>query len=120
VYGELAAAAQSGVEGSTLELYRAGLDLRKRYFETDEQLTWLDLGPDVLAFRRGSGTTCALNYGPDPAPLPAGGLLLGSEPGMTALEPETCVWIDPDLRPSLDDRRRQRAMRRPGSRPLAR
>ena len=115
VYGELSAAAQSGVEGSTLELYRAGLELRKHYFEHDEDLTWLDLGPDVLAFRRGSGAICALNYGSDPVALPAGGLLLGSELGLEAIEPETCVWIDPDLRPSLDDRRRQRAMRRPGS-----
>ena len=120
VYGELAASAQSGVEGSTLELYRAGLDLRKRYFEHDEDLAWLDLGPGVVAFRRGSGAICALNYGPDTVPLPAGGLLLGSEPGLEAIEPETCVWIDPDLRPSLDDRRRQRTMRRPGPRRLVR
>jgi alpha-glucosidase len=50
VYGELAVDRQQGVEGSTLELYRALLRLRRELRLGRGELTWVDLGEQVLAF----------------------------------------------------------------------
>ena len=83
-FARLAVSEQTGVEGSTLELYRAALALRRELFTADEQFEWLDLGDQVLAFRRGSGTVCVVNFGDDPAPLPDGEVLIVS----TALDTE--------------------------------
>jgi alpha-glucosidase len=77
-FAELAVDRQTGVEGSTLELYRTGLALRRKHFTADEQFEWLDLADDVLAFRRGSGAMCVVNFGDDPAVLPAGEVLVTS------------------------------------------
>jgi alpha-glucosidase len=115
-FGRFAASAQDRVAGSTLEMYRAGLALRRQYFERDEDLRWLDLGPNVLAFERGSKIVCALNYGDRPAPIPAGGVLLSSSDDVDMIAPESCVWVDPAARPSLAERRRAAARRRaPGA-----
>ncbi|MDX1449634.1 MAG: glycoside hydrolase family 13 protein, partial [Acidimicrobiia bacterium] len=86
-FGPLAASAQSGVEGSTLELYRAALHLRREHFVNDEDLEWLDLGERVVAFRRGSGAGCVVNFGPEEVPLPDGDLLLASPPLNTPPRP---------------------------------
>ena len=93
-FAEYAVEVQSGRPGSTLEMYRSGIELRKRYLEADEDLDWLDLGPDVLAFRRGNGVVCALNYG-DEMPVPEGRVLLSSTGRTDVIESEACVWIDP-------------------------
>jgi alpha-glucosidase len=50
VYGELAVDRQTGVDGSTLELYRTLLRLRREYRPGRGELSWLDLGEGVLAF----------------------------------------------------------------------
>jgi alpha-glucosidase len=50
VYGELAVDRQKGVEGSTLELYRELLRVRREQRVGRGELTWVDLGADVLAF----------------------------------------------------------------------
>jgi alpha-glucosidase len=54
------------------------LYLRRHLLIHDEELTWLDLGEDVVAFRRGSGVTCVVNLGEDPVTLPAGEVLVAS------------------------------------------
>ncbi len=63
----LSVTAQTGVAGSTLELYRAAPRIRHEHpalaVEADG-LTWLDSGPGVLAFSRTSGATvltCVVN-----------------------------------------------------------
>jgi alpha-glucosidase len=111
-FAGLAADVQTGVVGSTLEMYRAGLALRREFFERDETLTWLDLGGEVLAFERGSGIVCALNYGADAVPLPTGQLLLSSTGDLDVIASEGCVWYDPAARPSLLERRLARGARR--------
>jgi alpha-glucosidase len=89
--------AETDLDGSTLELYRAAIARRKEWFEADEELTWLDLGADVLAFRRGNGKICALNYGATPAPLTAGRIVMSSVAGEgDVIAPESCAWIEPD------------------------
>ena len=77
-FARLAVAEQTGVEGSVLELYRTALALRRKHFTADEHFEWLDLGDDVLAFRRGSGTVCVVNFGTEPAELPDGEVLVAS------------------------------------------
>ncbi|GAA4061255.1 glycoside hydrolase family 13 protein [Nonomuraea soli] len=80
--------------GSMLNLYRTALAIRREHLG-DGSLTWLDLGPQVLAFTRESGLTCVVNFGPDPVRLPAHGRLLlasGSLDG-DALPAETAVWL---------------------------
>lgn len=93
-WGEFSVEAQDGVEGSTLELYRSALRIRSERLVEDEELTWLDHGPDVVSFRRGSGVVCVVNYGTNPVQLPRGDLLLAS--GLLDsddLPPDTAAWL---------------------------
>src|SRR5690606_26349968 len=50
VYGDLAPNRQEGVAGSTLELYRRLLTVRRKYGLGLGELHWHELGEDVLAF----------------------------------------------------------------------
>ncbi|HSK28031.1 MAG TPA: glycoside hydrolase family 13 protein [Jiangellales bacterium] len=71
-WAELSVAAQEGVEGSTLELYRTALRLRRELEALgDGTMRWLDIGPGVLAFRRDPGFVCVTNIGAVPVELPA-------------------------------------------------
>jgi len=87
---------QEGDEGSTLELYRSAIRIREERLRGDEDLVWLDLGPDVLAFRRGSGLTCVVNYREESIPLPPGDVVLASEPRDDGfLAGNAAVWLKP-------------------------
>lgn len=93
-WGSRSVEAQTGVEGSTLELYRAALEIRRRRLTEDESLEWLDLGDGVVAFRRGSGVVCVINYGEDPVAVPSGEVLLSSEPVVEGSLPGNAgCWI---------------------------
>jgi alpha-glucosidase len=99
-YADFAAEAQEGVPGSTLELYRTALALRRQHLVGDETLEWVELdGADpksVLAFRRGSGVLCVVNFGDDPIDLPAGSLLVASVASVTTELPgNASAWIVP-------------------------
>jgi alpha-glucosidase len=95
-YGELSAAAQAGVEGSTLELYRRAIAVRREWMSRDEQLEWVKLGRNVLAFTRGSGVMCVVNFGKQPIELPAGTLLVASVDGVDGTLPsDATAWIQP-------------------------
>ena len=98
VYGELSAEAQTGVPGSTLEMYREAIHLRRELFTADEELEWVDIGDKhVLAFRRGSGVLCVVNFGTKPVALPAGRVLLASQPDIDGELPgDTTAWVLPD------------------------
>jgi alpha-glucosidase len=96
-FGAFSVEAQTGLDGSTLEMYRTAIALRKEWFEADEELTWLDLGAGVLAFQRGNGKICALNYGASPAAMTMGRIVSSSVPcDGEVIEPESCAWIDPE------------------------
>ncbi|TCO82359.1 alpha-glucosidase [Plasticicumulans lactativorans] len=77
----LTAEAQRGVAGSTLELFRAALQLRRSEPALgDGELQWLPSPDGVLAFSRGNGFVCIVNVSAEALPLPAGAtLLLASE-----------------------------------------
>ncbi len=52
-------------------LYRDGLQLRRGLPQLGEgPLRWLEAPPDVLAFERGDGLVCAVNFGTAPVPAP--------------------------------------------------
>ncbi|MEK0157432.1 alpha-amylase family glycosyl hydrolase [Arthrobacter oryzae] len=73
-FGELAADQQEGVEGSTLELYRAALALRKKHRLGAGSFRWADVhapAEGVLAFHNKDVLVVA-NMGIAAAPLPEG------------------------------------------------
>ncbi|UBU17313.1 glycoside hydrolase family 13 protein [Nonomuraea gerenzanensis] len=71
-WGELSVQAQRGVPGSTLELYRQALRLRK---EIDGELVWHDSPEGTLVFSRGA-FVCAVNLTAQPVDLGLDGELL--------------------------------------------
>jgi alpha-glucosidase len=81
---------------STLNLYRRLLAERRTHALGTGALEWIGgLGDDVVAFRNGNVTVVA-NLGTEPVPLPAGAVLVASEPGATdVLAPDTTVWLLP-------------------------
>ncbi|MFE6837211.1 glycoside hydrolase family 13 protein [Streptomyces sp. NPDC057705] len=111
-WGALTVAAQTGDPHSTLELYRAALELRRAMpgLGAPEAGTgpaaeapyrsgmhWLPAPEGVLLFTR-PGFACTLNGRPDPVELPAPGRpVLSSSPvetdGRTVrLPPDSCTW----------------------------
>ncbi|MEU6161043.1 glycoside hydrolase family 13 protein [Streptomyces sp. NPDC047130] len=94
-FSELSVEAQDGVEGSTLELYRAALRIRRGLLSADESLTWRDdSGPGVLHFARPGGWQVVANTSSAPVPLPPGRPLITSGPlDGTTLPPDTTAWL---------------------------
>ena len=100
-WGAESVQAQDGVPGSTLELYRAALRVRREQPGLgDGPLHWRDLGPDVVAFGREPGVACVVNLGTEPVALPPDApVLLASGPlshealGDPALPRDTAVWL---------------------------
>jgi alpha-glucosidase len=84
-----------------LSLYKAALAIRKDSPELgDGTLTWLDLGPDALAFRRGDDFLCITNFADRPLALPSGAaLVLASEElttghdGSGELPSDSTAWL---------------------------
>ncbi|GAB3697140.1 glycoside hydrolase family 13 protein [Nocardiopsis oceani] len=85
-WGELSVAAQTGVAGSTLELYRSALALRHEHpcLGGRDGLRWTPGPEGVLVFERSGGAevfTCTANTLGEARTLPLpGGLLLASGP----------------------------------------
>ncbi|KRF16766.1 alpha-amylase [Nocardioides sp. Soil797] len=90
-------AAQEHDPESTLAFYRRALATRRGFAETaGDVVELLDLGDDLLAFRRGP-VTVVVNCGSAPASLPAGRITLASGPVTDELPPDTAVWVvDPE------------------------
>ncbi|MEU6817749.1 glycoside hydrolase family 13 protein [Streptomyces sp. NPDC046860] len=94
-FARYAVRAQSGREGSTLELYRTALRLRRKLLQ-GEELTWTPgAPPGVLDFTRAPGWRCLTNVTGEPVPRPAGELLLssGTLPDPDVVPPDTTVWL---------------------------
>jgi alpha-glucosidase len=72
-WAALTVAAQAGDPGSMLRLYRDALRQRRDLRASGaHRFDWLDLGPDVLAFRRGASFVSVTNLSDGPVDLPAG------------------------------------------------
>ena len=88
-WGELSVAAQTGVPGSTLEMYRAALAARRAHpaLGAGDTVEWLDSPAGTLAFRRtpdgaGPAFVCTANTTGAPVRMPvAGRVLLSSATG---------------------------------------
>ena len=106
-WAPLSVAAQTGQPDSMLELYRTALHIRRHHPALgDGAMTWLDLPPTVLGFRREPGFACVVNFGPDPIALadvastwpgrPAPRVLLSSEPlpAEDVIPSDTAIWWD--------------------------
>ncbi|MGW3129500.1 glycoside hydrolase family 13 protein [Streptomyces sp. NPDC001123] len=93
-FGPYAVGAQAGTAGSTLELYRTALRLRRKLLD-GETLTWVEAPVGVLHFARTEGWRCVTNVSDVPVPLPPGEVLLASVPlpHDGTLPPDTTVWL---------------------------
>jgi alpha-glucosidase len=93
-FAELAASAQEGDPSSMLTLYRSAIALRRERLVGEAGFELLDLGADVLAFRRGP-VVCIANMGESAAPVPDGDVLLASLPVVDGRVPaDGAVWLD--------------------------
>lgn len=92
-WGRYAVSVQRDDPGSTLRLYRAALRLRREF--TGAGFAWseeCDRG-DVVAFRR-DRVLVVVNTGRVAVPLPAGEVVLASQPlGGGCLPPDAAVWL---------------------------
>jgi alpha-glucosidase len=94
-WAEYALDRQRGVPGSTYEMYRAALRVRREYGLGGGSLESVELGTDVLAFRNGR-VLVVTNFGALPAELPDDAqVLLASGPltAENALPTDTTVWL---------------------------
>ncbi len=93
-WAEYALDRQRGVPGSTYELYRTALRLRREHALARGPLRFLSSGDEVLTFTNGD-LTVLTNFGADPAPLPAGAqVLVSSAPLDDATVPtDVTVWF---------------------------
>ncbi len=95
-WAKLAVKAQRGVAGSTLELYREALRLRREESSFgDGDMRWLVSPPGTLAFARDPRVICAVNLTDRPVHFPPyGDVLLASADLSDArtLPPDAAAW----------------------------
>ena len=93
-FATVAASAQDGVTGSTLELYRAAIALRRELWVNAPDLVWdNEERNNVLSFTRGS-MRCVINLGDDAIDLPHGDLVLSSNDVTGSVLPgNTGCWL---------------------------
>ena len=94
-WGDLTVAAQSGVPGSTLELYRSALRLRRAEPSLrGDDIRWLDAEPGVLAFSRGD-VTCVVNLGTEAVDIAEYGtpLLTSTDLADGRLPVDAAAWL---------------------------
>ncbi|MBO1768051.1 glycoside hydrolase family 13 protein [Allobranchiibius sp. GilTou38] len=97
VYAELAVDQQVGVAGSTLEIYRTLLRLRREHDLATGELHWVTVEPDVLIFDNGAVRSIT-NFGSTPCPVPTGwSVAVASGPLQDGAVPvDTTVWTTRD------------------------
>ncbi|WP_116202650.1 glycoside hydrolase family 13 protein [Amycolatopsis circi] len=93
-YARLARDRQQETAGSTLEMYRQALGIRKARHLGHGKLDWLSEPADAVVALRNGDLLSVTNMGNVPVGLPPGDVVLRSEPGPdTVLEPDTTAWI---------------------------
>ncbi|MGC4893064.1 alpha-amylase family glycosyl hydrolase [Micromonospora sp. DT31] len=94
VWAEYALDRQRGVAGSTYELYRTALRLRREHALARGPLRFLSSGDEVLTFTNGD-LTVLTNFGAAPVPLPANAqVLVASAPlDGEAVPTDVTVWF---------------------------
>lgn len=85
---------QEGVEGSMLELYRQAIKIRRDRLRENEEFEWLDLGDEVVAFRRSGDFICQVNFGSNPVPVLDGDVVLSTDDfGGELLPADSAIWV---------------------------
>ncbi|MGW0086688.1 glycoside hydrolase family 13 protein [Streptomyces sp. NPDC003393] len=94
-WGELSVEAQQGVPGSTLELYRRALSVRRSHPDlgAGDSVQWLRAPEGVLAFRRGD-FVCVANTSGESVTTPSYGRVLLASGEVTEADEETKVPAD--------------------------
>ncbi|MDW3180248.1 MAG: alpha-amylase family glycosyl hydrolase [Acidimicrobiia bacterium] len=93
-FAHLSAAAQANDPTSTLSLYRRATSVRREHLATVDGFSLVDLGPDILAYERGSRVLVVANMGATAIPLPDGELLVSSALDQgDEIAPDSAVWI---------------------------
>ncbi len=111
-WAPLTVEAQAAEATSMLNLYRAGLNLRRTIAALgDGDLRWLPSSDSVLAFARGEDFICLVNFGPDPVDLPDGASVLhaSSELEGGALPHDSTVWLRQNAQDPSGENRSPRA-----------
>jgi alpha-glucosidase len=93
-FGALSMQVQSKIKGSTLDIYRTALKLRKK-LQTTEEFEWIKTGdPQVLHFSRKNGWHCIMNFDGADFTLPKGEILHSSSPLKGRKLPKnTTAWL---------------------------
>ncbi|WFE42772.1 glycoside hydrolase family 13 protein [Micromonospora sp. WMMD998] len=93
VWAEYALDRQRGVPGSTYELYRTALRLRREHALARGPMRFLSSGDEVLTFTNGD-LTVLTNFGATPVPLPADATVLASSAPLdgSAVPTDVTVW----------------------------
>jgi len=75
-------------------MYRRALEIRGVELGLgDGEMEWVNLGEDVLAFKRPGDFICIVNFG-DEIPLPKGEILVASAPIRDLMLPrDSAVWM---------------------------
>ncbi len=91
---------QDGVPGSTLELYRQALRLRRAHGLGQGRLRWQASAPDTLVFDN-DGVRVAVNLGLQDAAMPAGEVLVSSQSLQASgrLPGNAAAWVALDRAP---------------------
>jgi alpha-glucosidase len=95
VFAEYARDRQEGVSGSTLELYKTAIRLRKELGLGDGSFAWLAgfVSDQVLGFKNGD-ITVIHNFSAHSLELPAGEIIATSQNGLTtSLDADQTVWL---------------------------
>jgi alpha-glucosidase len=93
-YADYSRNRQTGVQGSTLEMYREALELRKELSLGSGSFEWVRefCGETSLGFLN-QEILVIHNFGTDSLPLPEGELLASSSTASQAIEPNQTVWL---------------------------
>ena len=92
-YSEVSVEAQEQDPNSTLRVYRRATALRRELYK-DDQVAWLDLGPDAVAFERSGGWICVTNFGSAAIELPLGEVVVTSTDLVAGRLPaDSSAWL---------------------------
>ncbi|MER7416421.1 glycoside hydrolase family 13 protein [Micromonospora peucetia] len=97
LWAEYALDRQRDTPGSTYELYRTALRLRREHRLGEGPLEWLASGDEVLSFRNGA-LTVLTNFGDAAVPVPTGAELVHASAPLDAdgaVPTDVTIWIRP-------------------------
>jgi alpha-glucosidase len=85
--------AQQSDPHSFLATFQRLIELRHSRGDFGGGVEFVEMGPDVVAFRCADGLMCVLNTGTEPVPLPECDVLIASGPTDGGLAPDAAAWL---------------------------